>query len=204
MRNVVGILLAAAVGVHCSAPTQSPDPKSSDPELVATPGTAQTEAPRQAAPSADDQGPAPVEGTGLAAMAFAPFIADSAMAHLTSTVMDPATGASYAAGVFEGRTVIGGVAIRSRGDKDVFLMKIDSQGSFEWVRAVGSAMAESRPRVLLDDGTNHVQLVGTSRGRMDCGSGPMQIWSSETFFFCVFGRTDGAAISSAVFPTGAP
>ena len=202
MRNVVGILLAAAVGIHCSAPTESPEP-SSAPELVAAPRQPQTDAPAEPAADDQDQRAEKVERTGPATPAFSPLITESATTHVTSTATD-ATGASYAAGTFEGRIVIGNTAIQSRGDKDVFLLKVDWQGKFEWVLAVGSGMAETGPRVTIDDDSTHVHLVGTTKGKMDCGSGPLPTWSSDTFFFCVFGVADGAALSGGVFPTGAP
>lgn len=203
MRNVVGILLAAAVGIHCSAPTQSPDPTSSETEIVASPGAAQTEAPQQAAPGADDQAATRIDHAAPTAADFAPLIPEGAHVHVTSTVTDT-SGASYATGTFEGRVIIGGIAIQSKGDKDVFLIKIDQEGHFEWVRSVGSGLTESGPRVTLEDGMNRVQIVGTTNGRMDCGSGPLGTWSSDTFFFCVFGGTKGEPVSGGVFPTGAP
>ncbi|MDB5218826.1 MAG: hypothetical protein JWO86_6753 [Myxococcaceae bacterium] len=201
MRNVVGILLAAAVGIHCSAPIESSE-ASSAPELVASPGPAQTDAPQPPGPSKDDPTAAKVAG-GPDAPAFSPLVPDSATTHVTSTVTDP-TGASYVTGTFEGRIVIGHTAIQSRGDKDVFLLKTDPQGRLQWLRAVGSAMTESGPRVTLEEGTSQVQLIGMTKGRMDCGSGPLSAWSSDTFFFCVFGRSDGKPVSGGVFPTGAP
>jgi hypothetical protein len=201
MRNVVGILLAAAVGIHCSAPAESPE-ASSAPELVASPGAAQTEAPQPPAPTKDDPTAEKVGG-GQGALAFSPLIPESATTHVTSTVTD-ATGASYATGTFEGGIVIGRTAIQSRGDKDVFLLKTNPQGEFQWLRAVGSASTESGPRVTLEEGSARVQLLGMTKGRMDCGAGPLPTWSSETFFFCIFSGADGAAVSGGVFPTGAP
>ena len=86
--------------------------------------------------------------------------------------------------------------------EDVFLMKLDMRGNLEWVRAVGSVWAESAPRVTVEGGS--VTLVGMTKGEMDCGSGPLQRWSSDTFFLCIFGGVDGAAVSGGVFPTGTP
>ena len=202
MRNVVGILLAAAVGIHCSAPAESPEP-SSAPELVAAPGPHQIDAPAEPAAADQDQRAEKVDRAGPATPDFSPLIPESATTHVTSTATD-AAGASYAAGTFEGRIVIGHTAIQSRGDKDVFLLKVDRQGKLDWVRTVGSGMAESGPRVTIEDDSTDVHLVGTTKGTMDCGSGPLPTWSSDTFFFCVFGGADGAALSGGVFPTGAP
>ena len=203
MRNVVGILLAAAVGIHCSAPTQSPEPSSSEPELVASPRAAQTEAPQLPATSAEDPSAAKIDRSAPSAADFAPLIPEGARAHVTSTVTD-ASGAAYATGTFEGRVIIGGIAVQSKGDKDVFLLKVDARRQLQWVRSVGSGLTESGPRVAVEDGTDRVEIVGTTNGRMDCGSGPLGTWSSDTFFFCVFGGAAGEAVSGGVFPTGAP
>ena len=146
MRNVVGILLAAAVGIHCSAPTQSPEPTASEPELVASRGDSQTDAPQQAAPKADEPPATRIDHAGPAAADFAPLIPEGADAHVTSTATD-ASGASYATGTFEGQMLIGGIALQIKGDKDVFLLKIDPEGQLQWVRSVGSGLTESGPRV---------------------------------------------------------
>jgi hypothetical protein len=203
MRNVVGFLLAAAVGIHCSAPPESPEPSASSPELVAAPGAPQTEAPAEHRAGDLEQKAQKAERTSVVTPDFSPLIPESATTHITSTVTD-LEGASYATGTFEGLIVVGHKALQSRGDKDVFLVKVDRSGQLEWARAVGSGMAETGPRVTLEDGTNRVHLVGTTKGRMDCGDGPLSSWSSDTFFFCVFGGTDGASIAGGVFPTGAP
>ena len=202
MRNVVGILLAAAVGIHCSAATESSDPS---PAVTDTdPGRAQTAAPPE--PAATEQTPSPrqIDGNGASTPAFSPLVPESATTHVTSTVTD-STGASYATGTFEGQITIGDrTTVQSRGDKDVFLLKIDVKGHLLWVRTVGSGLAESGPRVTLDEDATHVHLVGITKGKMDCGSGPLPTWSSDTFFFCVFGGGDGAPLSGGVFPTGVP
>ena len=67
---------------------------------------------------------------------------------------------------------------------------------------MGSAKSESGPRVSLDDG--RVSVVGLTAGEMDCGGGPLPTWSSQTFFLCLFGQTDGDSVGGGSFPTGAP
>lgn len=201
MRNVVGLLLAAAVGIHCSAESGASDSSTAAPELVGD-GRAQTDAPAEPA-VADGPRPEKVLHTGPATPDFAPLVPESATTHVTSTVTD-ASGAWYATGTFRGSIVIGEeAAIFSHGDTDVFLLKANREGRLLWVRAIGSGLAESGPRVTLDDDATHVHLVGTTKGRMDCGSGPLPTWSSDTFFFCVYGG-DGAPLSGGVFPTGVP
>lgn len=200
MRNVVGLLVAAAVGIHCSAPAESSGDQSSAPELVtASPSTPPA---RQPEPEPDVGGPKTPDHLEKNAPDLSFLIEDPEHTQVTSTVVDPTTGALYATGTFTDRVVIGGMRLRSRGDKDVFLLKVDAGGRFAWVRSVGSASEESAPRVKLD-GTS-VNLVGMTAGAMDCGTGPLPTWSSATFFFCIFGGTDGTSLSGGVFPTGAP
>jgi hypothetical protein len=197
MRVVVGFLVAAAVGIHCSAPPESVG--AAAPELVAS------EAPSPAEPASDNATGTPKSPNHLQEPTrdfFAAIIRDAETTRVTSTVVDPASGATYATGTFVNEVVIGQTLIKSHGDTDVFLMKIDATGTFEWVRAVGSAYAENRPRVTLA-GTE-VNVIGMTDGAMDCGSGPLATWSSATFFFCVFGAADGTSVSGGVFPTGTP
>lgn len=202
MRTVVGIVLAAVVGIHCSAPAESTG--SSAPELTGeeAPGAPPPGRTGQAAPdepfAVDPKSPNHLQRSVVDVSAF---LRDAARTDVTSVVVDP-EGATYATGTFTSEVVIGETHITSRGDKDVFLLKVDASGAFAWVRAVGSAYAESEPRVKLE-GTE-VNVIGLTDGAMDCGAGPLATWSSATFFFCVFGATDGTSVSGGVFPTGTP
>jgi hypothetical protein len=203
MRTVVGFLVAAAVGIHCSAPAESPG--TSAPELVGTEAPAPSPTrPREPKPSDEPSkgaptGPDHLEQTKVDLSAI---IHDGETTHVTSTVVDPASGATYATGTFVHEVDIGGTPVKSKGDKDVFLFKVDATGTVEWVRAVGSVFAETEPRVTLAGA--EVNVIGMTDGAMDCGSGPLATWSSDTFFFCVFGSTDGTSLSGGVFPTGTP
>jgi hypothetical protein len=206
MRNVAGVLAAAALGLHCSAPAESTFDTSA-PELGAPAETSETSG-GAARPQPASPGGAPARDpmssgspTETHVPNFTPFLPDSDTTQVTSMITDDA-GAIYVTGTFLGRVVIGNTIVTSRGDKDVFLLKIDRHGAFDWVRSVGSASAESSPRVTLDGA--RVNLMGMTDGAMDCGAGPLPTWSSATFFFCVFGGHDGASIASGVFPTGAP
>lgn len=201
MRTLVALVLTSAVGLHCGAAEVLPS--SSSPELAPEGATA-APAPGAAAETA----PVAHEAKTLPNQRarsfddFAALIADASTTQITSTTVDSASGATYAAGTFEDHVVIGGTLLKSKGDKDVFLFKVDAGGSIEWVRGVGSVYAENEPRVALDGA--QVNVIGMTHGRMDCGAGPLGTWSSATFFFCVFGASDGTSLSGGVFPTGAP
>lgn len=195
MRNVVGVLVAAAVGIHCSGTIDAPDTEGSEPEIAVSapvPG-----APRQAPPEPETT--EPEENTRPSLLDLSALVHDGSAPQVTSKVMD-GMGTVYATGTFVGSVVIGDTRITSRGDKDVFLLKLGPTGSFKWVRAMGSAALETSPRVTLED--RRVTIVGMTKGEMDCGAGPLPTWDSSTFFLCIFGGDDGSAVSGGVFPTG--
>lgn len=203
MKIVVGVLALAAVGIHCSAPVSDGDTAQlATPELVA-PAEQERASAAPSAPSAPSTPPAPSESApdDAAGVDLTTLVHNGTWPTITSSVSDE-HGARYATGTFVGVVSIGDTVIKSRGDKDVFLLKLDPAGKFLWVRAVGSASAESAPRVTLES-PGRVSVLGMTTGEMNCGSGPLPTWSSATFFLCIFGG-DGLSLVSGVFPTGAP
>jgi hypothetical protein len=122
----------------------------------------------------------------------------STSAPITSTAT-AGDGSRYVAGVFSGSIRVGGFELGSHGGTDVFVARILPDGTVVWAQAVGSAADESNPKVSFSDG--RVKLVAMTNGAVDCGQGPLNTWSSETFFLCTFG-TDGAPINGGSFPTG--
>lgn len=201
LRNVLGVLVAALVGIHCNAATDDADGASETAELSETSGTQPGGGARRPAsdepPTSDEPArPSPVTGPDLTSL-----LHGGAMPVVTSAVKDE-SGATYATGTFVGYVDIGNTVIKSRGGKDVFVLKLDSAGQFAWVRTVGSESMESSPRVALDG--KSVSVIGLTKGEMDCGSGPMATWTSGTFFLCMFGGAEGAVESGGVFPTGHP
>ena len=191
----VGVLVAAAFGLHCSAPVE-------DPAGTSTTDVVAPSAPREEADDgvvAADEDTAPFKSS---IPGFAEAVKEGSP-RVTSSVQD-ATGATFVAGTFIGTVVIGGKTLASRGEKDIFLVKLDWAGRFAWVTAAGSASHERAPRVTLAVEDNRVSVVGITEGEMDCGTGAMKPWATETSFLCMFSSTDGAATGSGVFPTGAP
>jgi len=197
MKIVVGVLALAAVGIHCSAPVSDGDTsQTATPELVAPAEVADRDGKpaKAAAPTAPP-------ARNAEALDLTTLVHSGSAPRVTSSVSDE-YGARYATGTFVGAVSIGKSVITSRGDEDVFLLKLDAAGKFLWIRSVGSAATESGPRVTLES-TGRIALIGMTNGDMDCGTGPLQTWSSDTFFLCIFG-SDGASLISGVFPTGAP
>jgi hypothetical protein len=194
----VGALVAAAFGIHCSAPTDNPEGTSTS--EIAAPAPPHPGAPKPTlTPEPDPQvSPARTSVPGLEALINA-----GIPPNVTSTVKD-AAGAQYITGTFIGTIVIANTALTSKGDKDVFVLKLGPSGGFDWVRAVGSASAERAPRIALAVENDRVSVVGITDGEMDCGAGPMLPYPSETAFLCLFAGPDGASKGSGVFQTGAP
>ncbi|MDF2692360.1 MAG: hypothetical protein K0S65_743 [Labilithrix sp.] len=114
----------------------------------------------------------------------------------TATAED---GFRYVAGVFSGSVEVGGFALESHGGDDIFLAGLQPDSRVRWARAIGSKGNEDAPKVTFADG--HVTLVAMTDGAVDCGAGPLNTWSSETFFVCTFGA-DGTPINGGTFPTG--
>jgi hypothetical protein len=112
---------------------------------------------------------------------------------------DDADGSHYVTGVFSGTIAIGAVLLESQGGKDIFIARLRPDGTVIWAQAIGSKNDEGGPKVTFSDG--RVKLVGMTSGPVDCGQGPLNTWSTETFFLCTFGA-DGEPINGASFPTG--
>lgn len=177
-------LFVAAVG--CSAPVGGPVPDALPITVVGAQPPAEDE-PADTAASKEQSIPTPLVQTG---------------AIVTSWVTD-VDGAVYSTGTYVGSIQIDQFRLVSRGRQDVFLVKWAADGSLAWVLSAGSADNESIPKIGAVDG-GRVKLLGLTEGRIDCGSGPLPIWTTGTFFLCVFATDTGATLASGTFPTGAP
>jgi hypothetical protein len=124
---------------------------------------------------------------------------DKAASTNVSSTATADDGSRYVAGVFSGSIVIGTFVLTSHGGDDVFVARLRPDGTVDWAHAVGSRHDERAPKVSFSDG--RVKLVAMTDGAVDCGQGPLNTWSSETFFLCTFAQ-NGAPINGASFPTG--
>jgi hypothetical protein len=213
MRNLVGVLVAAAVGIHCSgtSPVDTSElDLASHAALQDDPRPSPSPARSPSVPHASDTWPEEPR-VEVSVYDLSSIVHYGTPPHVTSAVFD-AMGATYATGTFVGEVVIGDTLIRSRGNKDVFLVKLNARGGFEWVRAFGSTEGEKAPHVTIEDELREIEgeprqrvtIVGMTKGEMDCGTGPLNTWDSSTFFVCIFGSRDGMTLNAGVFPTGNP
>jgi hypothetical protein len=116
---------------------------------------------------------------------------------VTSSARDE-DGSVYVTGTFVDSIRVGDAVLTSRGAEDVCLVKTAPDGTFAWAQSVGSDRRERAPSVTVQG--RQVRIVGLTEGRMDCGDGPLPLWSADSFFFCVFGRHDGATVEGGTFP----
>lgn len=190
MRTVLTVLLAATVGIHCSAPDGTTTPVGNDEPTVTGDEPSRPSGAPRGEETGDDQ---PDPRWSLKTEGKPPT--------LITTTARGADDALYAAGTFSGWLNVGDATLRAKGDDDVFLVRFDPDGHIAWARAIGSVRMERAPRVSFVDG--EVKLIARTDGEVDCGSGGMGKWSSEMFFYCTFGP-DGAALGGGTFPTGSP
>jgi len=190
MKYVATIVLAAAVGIHCSAPPVPGDDPSDEAvvgsdDIVAEPTSEPTN------PSgSSESNTTPVEKSQHAFVALPSLV--------LSRVTGP-DGATYVTGTYRDTIDLGGSIFTSTGKNDVFVARIEPSGVMSWARSVGSLSDESGPKVTFEN--NQLMLVATTRGAVDCGTGKLGKWSTEAFFMCVYG-SDGVALNGASFPTG--
>jgi hypothetical protein len=183
MRQAATILLSAIVAIHCSASTTSPDTR--DDEANATNGAPRTE-PK---PQVDPPTPPEVEATP-----------EENVLVTSRAVGDD--GATYVTGTFSGKLLLGQRKFLSRGADDVFLTRVEPDGTIAWAITIGSERNERAPNVTFEEG--RVKLIALTRGEVDCGAGPMAVWSSAMFFYCAFGAEEGEMLLGLTMPTGEP
>lgn len=180
MRHVATILLSVLAGVHCGAAATT---SGEDPSEASAPK-------REAKPAVDP----PSHGASTTDEGEETFL-------VTSSASGD-DGAEYVTGTFSGRIVFGDRALTSRGEDDVFLARIEPDGTVAWAIAVGSKRNERAPNVTFEEG--RVKVVALTRGEVDCGAGPMGTWSSAMSFYCAFGASEGEMLFGMTMPTGEP
>ncbi len=89
----------------------------------------------------------------------------------------------YTTGSFSGTVDFGnGVGLTSAGGPDIFISKLDSNGNFLWVKAMGGTSAESGESIFVDNSGN-VYTTGLFLGTVDFGDGVGLSSSGESDIF---------------------
>ena len=79
-----------------------------------------------------------------------------------------ASGNSYVAGTFQGLATFGATVLTSAGGNDIFIMKVNSAGTIQWVHGYGSTGNESVTQILLDSSGN-IYIGGAFTGTANFG-----------------------------------
>ena len=80
------------------------------------------------------------------------------------------SGNSYITGYFNGTVDFGGGDVTSAGDSDIFVLKLDSSGTFQWVKTFGGTSADFGIGIDVDSSENSY-VTGHFSGTVDFGGG---------------------------------
>ena len=116
---------------------------------------------------------------------------------ISSTATAP-DGSRFVAGEFSGKVTYGGHLLQSRGESDVFVAHILTDGTVAWVQVIGSTRSETGPRVTFSN--DRVKVRAQTNGAVDCGGGPLASWSNLALVFCAY-TPDGDIVYGGTFPT---
>lgn len=111
-------------------------------------------------------------------------IDNSTTVAIRSIELDPASGDMYVSGNFQGSVDFdpgAGVAeLTSEGDQDAYLLRLDANGSFEWVRHIRSIDGYTYLRLVNMDADGDLLLVGWFYGTVDFDPGPGDFLLEDT------------------------
>ena len=80
------------------------------------------------------------------------------------------SGNSYITGYFQGTIDFGEGDVTSAGNNDIFVLKLNSSGTFQWVQTYGGSENDSVYDLTIDS-SNNIIVAGIFRGTVDFGSG---------------------------------
>jgi len=79
-------------------------------------------------------------------------------------VVVDSSGNSYYTGYFSGTAVIGSSILTSSGDKDIFVAKLNSSGSWQWVISAGGSGPDVGNAISLHSASSQIYVTGAFRG----------------------------------------
>ena len=91
------------------------------------------------------------------------------------------SGNSYTTGTFEGTVDFGGGDVTSAGGSDIFVLKLNSSGTFQWVKTFGGPAADYGYGIAVDSSGNSY-ITGFFRGTVDFGGGDVTSAGSNDIF----------------------
>ena len=101
------------------------------------------------------------------------------------------SGNIYVAGYYENTVDFGGGNITSNGSWDAYLLKLNSSGTFQWVKSYGASSNDLGRDVAIDSNDN-IYLTGNFRGTVDFGGGDVSSNpSTNAYIFLVKFNSSG-------------
>ena len=101
------------------------------------------------------------------------------------------SGNIYVAGYYENTVDFGGGNITSNGSWDAYLLKLNSSGTFQWVKSYGASSNDLGRDVAIDSNDN-IYLTGNFRGTVDFGGGDVSSNpSNNAYIFLVKFNSSG-------------
>ncbi len=92
------------------------------------------------------------------------------MSMLEQDITVDSSGNSYITGYFEGTVDFGGGNVTSAGAADIFILKLNSSGTFQWVNIFGGTSTDVGQGIAVDSSGNSY-ITGSFQGTVDFGSG---------------------------------
>ena len=91
------------------------------------------------------------------------------------------SGNSYITGYFSGTVDFGGGDVTSAGNTDIFVLKLNSSGTFQWVSTFGSTGRDVGYGIAVDSSGNYY-ILGYFEGTVDFGGGDVTSVSARDIF----------------------
>jgi len=91
------------------------------------------------------------------------------------------SGNSYITGYFEGTVDFGGGSVTSAGAADIFILKLNSSGTFQWVNIFGGTSTDVGQGIAVDSSGNSY-ITGSFLGTVDFGGGNVTSAGSDDIF----------------------
>ena len=100
------------------------------------------------------------------------------------------SGNSYVTGYFNGTVDFGGGDITSAGSADIFVLKLNSSGTFQWVNTFGGTSNEVGNAITVDSSGNSY-VTGFFQGTVDFGSGDITSAGNNDIFVLKLNSSGG-------------
>ena len=109
------------------------------------------------------------------------------------------SGNIYVTGYYWSTVDFGGGNVTSNGNWDAFLLKLNSSGTFQWVKSYGSTLNDLGRDVAIDSNDN-IYMLGNYRGTVDFGGGDENGANSGDIFLVKF---NSSGVFQWVYTAGA-